>query len=56
MSRRFDRLQTAFERMVILIKLAQIALFTVIIMAFITAQVIVMLLELLRGGDERRDH
>lgn len=47
---RWDRLQIVFDQMVILSKLGQVVLFVVIIMCFITAQIIIMVLEFLRGG------
>lgn len=55
-SSRWNRLRIAFEKMAVFSKLVQVVLFTAIVMLFITAQIIVMLLELLKGGDERRDH
>lgn len=51
-SGRWHRLQIAYEQMIILYKLGQILLFTVIIMCFITAQIIIMVLEFLRGGPD----
>lgn len=51
-SLRSDRLQIAFEQMVILSKLGQIVLFTGIIMCLVTAQIIIMVFEFLRGGPD----